>query len=369
MDKAVRSGASMSIRGLVLSEIVRSDRVSRRRIADELGIVPATVGSHVKKLVDHGFVRELTPDARGNGRPSIPLEADLERGYLIGVALERERASIAAVSLDGAVIGSRTVNSTPGDDEIRPVLEGIAALRAQLEPLPALAVGIAVSGATDQARGEVLISTVLGWTDRTIGAEIAAATGLEVFIENDVIALASREIAFAPSVPDSFLLLHVDDGIGISIVIDRSILRGVLRDSTEFGHISVIPDGNRCRCGGRGCLQTIFGSAEMDADCPGGLVALEASADDALAFFDDRMGILGRAVGSVATLLGIGSVRVTGRTTRHWPLGETSFRRALADATRTLGRDVDVEVIEWTELAIAAGGAGLALAAYLEALR
>lgn len=369
MEKAGRSSASTSSRSLVLSEIVRSPGASRRRIADELGIVPATVGSHVKKLLEHRFVRELKPDVRGNGRPSIPLEADLERGYLMGVALERERASMAAVSLDGAIIGSRTVACRHTEDQIRPVVEGIAALRAQLDPLPALAMGITVSGATNQSRGEVVMSTVLGWTDRSIGTEIAAATGLEVFIENDVIALASREIAFAPSLPDSFLLLHLDDGIGMSIVIDRTILRGVARDSTEFGHTTLLPDGQLCRCGGHGCVQTVFGWAELDAACPGGLAALEVEEDVALEFFRERAGLLGRAVGTVATLLGIESVRVTGRTTRYWPLGEQSFRDSLSRSTTTLGGRLDVEIVEWTELTMAAGGAGLALAAYLETLR
>jgi len=354
----------------VLSAIVRTPGASRRRIADELGIVPATVGSHVKKLVEHGLVRELAPDSRGSGRPSIPLEADLRRGYLVGVALERERAAIAAVALDGSIIGSRAVPYRHGEEDIRPIVDGISALREQLAPLPALALGMTVSGATDQASGEVLISTVLGWAKRNIGAEIAAATSLDVFVENDAIALASHELAFATTVPDSFLLLHLDDGIGMSIVIERSILRGVRRDSTEFGHTSIQPDGSRCGCGGRGCIQTIFGRRELDERCPGGLAALDADPSDAaLAFLDTRAALLGRAVGATATLLGIDSVRITGRTTAHWPLFERAFRNALAEATPTLGSDLDIRMIMWTELTMAAGGAGLALSAYLETLR
>jgi len=370
VQNQVRSGTTTSSRGQVLSAIVRTPGASRRRIADELGIVPATVGSHVKKLIEHGLVRELAPDSRGSGRPSIPLEADLERGYLVGVALERECAAIAAVALDGAIIGSRTVPYRHGEEDIRPIVDGIAALRRELAPLPALALGMTVSGATDQARGEVLMSTVLGWARRSIGAEIAAATELDVFVENDAIALASHELAFAPTVPDSFLLLHLDDGIGMSIVIERSVLRGVRRDSTEFGHTTIQPDGERCRCGGRGCIQTVFGRRELDADCPGGLSALhDASSGAAAAFLRDRAALLGRAVGATATLLGIDSVRITGRTTAHWALFEQAFRDALSDATPTLGTEPDIRMIRWTELTMAAGGAGLALSAHLETLR
>lgn len=369
MDKPVRLKAATSSRSQVLSEIVRSPGASRRQLADALGVVPATVGSHVKKLAEHGFIRELAPSARGSGRPSIPLQANLECGYLIGVALERDRAAIAAVSVSGEIIGSRSVAYRHGADDTLTIVEGITALRRQLSPATALAMGMTVSGATDQARGEVLISTVLGWSGRNIGAEISAAVGLEVFIENDAIALASRELAFAATVPDSFLLLHLDDGIGMSIVMERSILRGVLRDSTEFGHISIDSGGAVCGCGGVGCVQTVFGWHELNAACPGGLDALAAARGPLPPALAERAFSLGRAVGAPATLLGISSVRVTGRTTRFWPAFHEEFTRGLHETTATLGDDVDVAVVQWTELTMAAGGAGLALSAYLETLR
>lgn len=52
------------------------------------------------------------------------------------------------------------------------------------------------------------------------------------------------------------ILITLGTGIGSGIIIDGKILRGSHGYAAEMGHLTVHPDGERCRCGSRGCLET-----------------------------------------------------------------------------------------------------------------
>jgi glucokinase len=52
------------------------------------------------------------------------------------------------------------------------------------------------------------------------------------------------------------ILITLGTGIGSGIIIDGKILRGSQGYAAEMGHMTVHPDGERCRCGSQGCLET-----------------------------------------------------------------------------------------------------------------
>jgi len=52
------------------------------------------------------------------------------------------------------------------------------------------------------------------------------------------------------------LLLTLGTGVGSGIIIDGELLHGSCGFAAEMGHIIVHPDGERCNCGARGCLET-----------------------------------------------------------------------------------------------------------------
>ena len=52
------------------------------------------------------------------------------------------------------------------------------------------------------------------------------------------------------------LLFTFGTGVGSGIIIDGELLHGSCGFAAEMGHIVVHPDGERCNCGSRGCLET-----------------------------------------------------------------------------------------------------------------
>ncbi|MFA6336106.1 MAG: ROK family protein, partial [Bacteroidales bacterium] len=81
---------------------------------------------------------------------------------------------------------------------------------------------------------------------------------IPVFIENDAkaIALAEFRLGTARSKKD-VLVLYLDWGIGLGIIINGKLYRGVSGFAGEFSHIPMVEDGVLCRCGKLGCLETI----------------------------------------------------------------------------------------------------------------
>jgi predicted NBD/HSP70 family sugar kinase len=72
-------------------------------------------------------------------------------------------------------------------------------------------------------------------------------------------ALAEMTWGAAIGEPD-FVLIKFDLGIGGAIVCAGRLHRGRNGGASEFGHLILDPRGAPCRCGNRGCLETLAGA-------------------------------------------------------------------------------------------------------------
>jgi glucokinase len=118
------------------------------------------------------------------------------------------------------------------------------------------AVGVGAAGYIDQTRSVVLFAPNLAWRDLHLKADLERRLGLPVVVENDANAAAWGEFEFgAGHDVDDLLLVTVGTGIGGGVVLDGSLYRGAFGVGAEIGHMRVVPDGIRCGCGNRGCLE------------------------------------------------------------------------------------------------------------------
>ena len=97
----------------------------------------------------------------------------------------------------------------------------------------------------------------LAWRNEPLRDDVAAALGdLPVIVENDANAAAWAEWRFGAAQGESRLVcVTLGPGIGGAIVLDGVVQRGRWGMAGEFGHMVVVPDGRRCECGNRGCLE------------------------------------------------------------------------------------------------------------------
>ncbi|NOR62264.1 MAG: ROK family protein, partial [Rhodobacteraceae bacterium] len=117
-------------------------------------------------------------------------------------------------------------------------------------------VGLGVAGIVDAPRGLVYWSPTL--TERNVPLRDLLSTVLPmpVFIDNDANLVAKAEQLFGEGQGVSdFIVVTIEQGVGMGIVIDNRIYRGTRGCGAEFGHTKVQLDGALCRCGQRGCLE------------------------------------------------------------------------------------------------------------------
>jgi glucokinase len=88
--------------------------------------------------------------------------------------------------------------------------------------------------------------------------------GLPVAIGHDVraAALAERLLGGASEVRD-FVHVAIGTGVAAGLYDAGSVVLGASRAAGEVGHIPVIPDGELCTCGQRGCLEVYMSGAGL----------------------------------------------------------------------------------------------------------
>ena len=146
-----------------------------------------------------------------------------------------------------------------------------------------------------------------GWRDFPLRARLAELTGLPTFVDNDAKALALAEGWCGAAIGCAeYLAMVVSTGVGGGIVLDGKLLDGRLGNAGHIGHLVVEPEGRRCACGGRGCLEAEASGTAIAAIT--GRPAAEAPAEVV-----KRAGALvGRAIASVAALLDLELAVVSG---------------------------------------------------------
>lgn len=81
-------------------------------------------------------------------------------------------------------------------------------------------------------------------------------TGLPVFCGNDANAIAMGEYIYGAGTDfKSFMVISIGTGLGSGLILDGRLWSGVNGFASEFGHITVKPDGLPCPCGNKGCLE------------------------------------------------------------------------------------------------------------------
>ena len=97
-----------------------------------------------------------------------------------------------------------------------------------------------------------------GWKHHVpIVKMIKDATGLPTFLTNDANTAALGEWYFGVAKGmQNFIVLTLGTGLGSGIVANGKLLEGGQGMAGEMGHIIASPNGRRCTCGRKGCLET-----------------------------------------------------------------------------------------------------------------
>lgn len=356
---------------------------SRAQLARRTGLAPPTITAVVRRLLADRVVLDagpVPPDLAGTPRSGprgtrLALNPDLAFVLGIEVGFRTLRVLVCDAVGDVRATAQERLGLDHTPDEGLPVVGELCAeaLReAGVEHGDVVAAGVALRGPIDSARQTVTDSGEVGGWAGVSAARIRRVVGAPVRLENDATLAALGEHTFgAGRGVRSSLTVKYHSGVGLGIIVDGTLVTGVHGGAGEIGHVPVDPHGPACRCGKRGCLDTVAAVPAILAaaeprfgalDLPGLLALLVAGDVGIERLVRDSAALVGEAIATANLLLAPERIVVVGAMSRAGaavidPIRDAVWREALP-GTRSRP---DVVVGELGDRCTALGAAALAL--------
>jgi glucokinase len=240
---------------------------------------------------------------------------------------------------------------------------------------PIVATGLGLPGLFDHEHGTArLIPNLPGdWDGVPLRAPLEAAAGTPVTLINDARAFCLAEGHLGAARGCRVVVgVTLGTGVGGGVLIDGQLQLGAYLTAGEIGHQTVLPDGPRCGCGNRGCVEAVAkaavlteraGRATVEEVCT---AAVEGDAR-CLAAIEEVAGFLGIAIANTYHLLGPDRVVIGGGIATAGPILFEPIRAEVARRATLVPTDrIDVRP---AALGPAAGAVGAALAAAQASVR
>lgn len=181
---------------------------------------------------------------------------------VIAVDIGGTKMAVGIVTMQGELIDRDqfTVDHDAKGEQLWTTLRGL--VESQLarardhHNMRPVAVGVGSAGPITPNVDTVSPLNIQAWNAFPLRERLVAATRLPVHGDLDAKALALAEGWLgAAQGKDSFLAMVVSTGVGGGIVLNGQLLDGAFGNAGHVGHIIVEPNGRRCSCGARGCLE------------------------------------------------------------------------------------------------------------------
>lgn len=180
---------------------------------------------------------------------------------IIGVDIGGTSVKFGIINLNGEIL-SKWENETNKQDQGKYIIDEIWTsilhkVTADELQHSILGIGIGVPGVVDERHGKVLEAVNIGWKNYELKKCFEEKTSIPIFVGNDANNAALGEYWRDADKHDDIILVTLGTGIGCGIIVDGKVLRGHKGLAGEIGHFVVNPNGHPCKCGRRGCLETI----------------------------------------------------------------------------------------------------------------
>lgn len=189
------------------------------------------------------------------------------------------------------------------------------------------ALGVGCAGPVETNVATVAPLNISSWRDFPLRQHLIDFAGLPVYGDLDAKALALAEGWLgAAQGRANFMAMVVSTGVGGGLVLNGQLLDGATGNAGHIGHIVVEPNGRRCRCGSRGCLEAEASGRAIEA------ITGRSPTEPSYETMQRTGELVGRAVASVCNVLDLDLVVVGGSVALGF--GATFFNSAQAALDR-----------------------------------
>nr|MDH3161982.1 ROK family transcriptional regulator [Bacillus licheniformis] len=243
-------------KALIFEQIIENGPVSRAKLSEITGLNKATVSSQVSSLLQKDIIYETGPGESSGGRRPVMLKFNRKAGYAVGVDVGTNYIIVALTDLEGHLIEQfeRTLDEEDiqATEEALIELTGLAVDKIPPSPFGLTGIGVCVPGLVDNER-HVVFTPNKPIHLIPIKEKLEERFGVPILIENEANAGAVGEKEYGEGGQlEHAVFVSINTGIGLGILMNGKLFRGVQGFSGEAGHMSIHFDGPLCRCGNRG---------------------------------------------------------------------------------------------------------------------
>lgn len=250
-------------RRLVLKMIAIAGPISRTELSAKIGLTKTALGNIVSDLIENNLVREMegadSCETVSLGRNPILLEISPNSPCIMGILVKRHYLAGIISDLSGRILKSASFHCADAIDSsvlMRQIMDIYQKLAVGMDR-EISTIGISCIGPIDEIKGRLLNPPdFYGIHDVDICAILQEKTGIPCYIINDANAGALAEKIYgAEKYTQSFIYLHIMNGIGAGYILNSKLYHGEIGQSGEIGHSTINCAGPVCGCGNIGCLE------------------------------------------------------------------------------------------------------------------
>jgi glucokinase-like ROK family protein len=252
----------------ILLHLLYEKQLSRVQLARKTSLSTTTITNLIAELVEQGVVAEVgtqNPDGqRKVGRPRTALRLVPDARFTVGVHIGIGLVRVAVANLSAEIICNNieyfSLDTPPISvlDQIILLIEKTIS-QSGVERRRIIGVGVGASGLVNYQTGVNVLAPNLGWHSVPIKQHLENSLNIPTTVDNNVRAMAVGEAYFGLGRDvDSLAFVYGRVGVGAGFVFGGKVFRGSSTGAGEIGHMIMLPKGGDvCRCGNRGCLETL----------------------------------------------------------------------------------------------------------------
>lgn len=341
---------------LILRALRKNGALSHTEIISQTSLASATVSAITAELSQAGIIEHSEQHAPGGrGRPRVLFEPARDCGYLVTIAISSDVIQFSLVDYSGRLIDrfDEARSSQDTDDTalfvetLQHCLQRILE-RSKLSGDRILAISISSKGIVDAQAPILKWSPIFGEHQIDFSRAFEHCRNASILLCNETYLVASALGSRMHDVKGGLVALSLGHSIGLGVVLASQDEPVVL--APNFGHMLHVPDGAKCRCGSKGCVEAYAGfyailrtAFEVPKDTiPAKFVPLQeldkiadnASRGDRMAGFAFRQAgvALGNGLSRLLSLYGFMPIIITGPGTRYFELMRSGLEDGLKQA-------------------------------------
>jgi predicted NBD/HSP70 family sugar kinase len=264
-------------RARIVDSLKHHGHLTQVELAGATGLSPATVSNIVKELSASGVLH--TEIASRSGRRAIEVTLARQLGLVAGLHFSSRHLRIAISDIGRTVVAENHVPLAlehRHDSELNRaallLTDMVESVNASMSDI--LAVGVALPAPIDTRTGMVSTPGLLrGWEGISVSEVLSNRIQRPVFVDNEANLGGLAEFrSGAMKDARGAAYIRVGHSISAGLIIDGAVFRGVTGKAGQIGHVTIDENGAICRCGSRGCLDTLAGGPallELFRDDPG----------------------------------------------------------------------------------------------------